>query len=81
MLKENLMSTNICYPTQETWFICWDNTRDNIKSYGCINTNQCMDTYWDEVDYYLNEAEWIQVLLQNGINPDPDADINQLLNP
>jgi len=40
-----------------------------------------MDTYWDEVDYYLNEAEWIQILLQNGINPDPNADINQLLNP
>ena len=31
MSKENLKSTNVCYPTKETWFICWDDTRDNMQ--------------------------------------------------
>ena len=69
MSKGDLKSTNICYPTKETWFICWSDKRDKIKAYGSINTDQCMDSYWVEVDYYLDEEEWLEVLIENGINP------------
>jgi hypothetical protein len=71
-MQENLRNTNICYPKQETWFICWDDKRGKIKAYGSINTNQCMDTYWNEVDYYLDEAEWLEILIENGIKPNED---------
>ena len=69
MAQGNLKSTEICYPEQETWFICWDDERNEIKAYGHISTDQCLDTYWDEVDLYLSEAEWLEVLIENGIEP------------
>ena len=31
-----------------------------------------MDTYWNEVDYYLDEAKWLEILIENGINPNED---------
>ena len=68
---KNLQNTNICYPEQETWFICWDNTRENIMAYGSNLPTQCMETHWVEIDYFLTEAEWLEVLLENGINPEP----------
>ena len=69
---ENLTNTEICYPTEETWFICWDNARENITAYGSILPSQCMETAWTEIDYYDNEAEWVDVLLDNNINPWPE---------
>lgn len=65
-----LKNTKICYPAVETWFICWDNTRENIMAYGSIIPTQCMETHWVEIDYFLTEAEWLEVLLENGINPE-----------
>ena len=70
-----LKNTKICYPAVETWFICWDNTRENVTAYGSILPTQCMETHWVEIDYYLTEAEWAAVLLENGIDPFPDPDI------
>jgi hypothetical protein len=64
--------TELCYPSVETWFICWDENRTEIKSYGGILTTQCMDSPWVEVDYYIGEAgwlEWLEILLANGIDP------------
>jgi hypothetical protein len=39
-------------------------------AYGSILPTQCMETKWDKVDYYNSEAEWVAVLLENGINPE-----------
>ena len=64
-----LKSTELNYPSAETWFIGWDNDREEIKTYGSVLPTQCMISSWDEVDYYTNEAEWLEVLLENGINP------------
>jgi len=64
-----LKNTSICYPTNETWFICWDNTRAEIKAFGSILTDQCLETPWVEIDYYNNEEQWIEILVKNGINP------------
>jgi len=67
-MKE-LKNTSVCYPTNETWFICWDNTRAEIMAYGSILSSQCLETPWVEIDYYDNEEQWAEVLLKNGINP------------
>ena len=67
-----LKSTKLNYPSVETWFIGWDSDREEIKTYGSVLPTQCMISPWDEVDYYTNEAEWLEVLLENGINPDED---------
>tara|TARA_R110001592_G_scaffold158925_2_gene390108 strand:+ start:542 stop:775 length:234 start_codon:yes stop_codon:yes gene_type:complete len=67
---KNMKSSELCNPSQETWFICWDNERVNIKAYSSVIPTGCLDTFWDEVDYFTNEAEWLEVLLENGINPD-----------
>ena len=64
-----LKNTKICYPTNEVWFICWDDNRTNITAYGSILPTQCMDSPWNQVDYYDNEASWLKVLLDNGITP------------
>ena len=65
--------TDLCYPEVKTWFICWNDERTEIKSYGSITPQQCLGTTWNEVDYYTNEAEWLEVLLQNGINPEEET--------
>ena len=62
-----LKSTELNYPSVETWFICWEWEEEEIKSYGSILPTQCMISAWDEVDYFTNEAEWLEVLLENGI--------------
>ena len=72
-MKE-LKNTSICYPTNETWFICWDNTRTEIKAYGSILPTQCLETPWVEIDYYDNEEQWAEILIENGINPFPPAE-------
>tara|TARA_R110001583_G_scaffold27347_7_gene97859 strand:- start:1199 stop:1408 length:210 start_codon:yes stop_codon:yes gene_type:complete len=64
-----LKSTELNYPSVETWFIGWDNDREEIKAYGSVLPTQCMISPWDEMDYFTNEAEWLEVLLENGINP------------
>lgn len=65
-----LKSTKLNYPSVETWFIGWDNDREEIKTYDSVLPTQCMISPWDEMDYYTKEAEWLEVLLENGINPD-----------
>ena len=67
-----LKSTELDYPSVETWFIGWDSNREEIKTYGSVLPTQCMISHWDEMDYYTNEAEWLEVLLENGINPNED---------
>ena len=63
-----MRSKQLCNPSQETWFICWNNERNEIKAYSSVDPTGCMDTFWDEVDYYLDESVWLAVLLKNGID-------------
>ena len=59
------------YPTQETFFICWDDLRTEIKVHSSVLPTQCMETKFTEVDYYIDKQQWVDVLLENGINPFP----------
>ncbi len=66
--------TEFCYPEQLTYYICWDNDRISIQSYGEIAQTQCLYTHWVEIDYYEDETTWLQVLVDNGINPFPEPE-------
>jgi len=72
MTTEQNLEDTLCYPAVTTWFICWDDLRTEVKAYGEIDTDQCMDTAWTEIDMYTDEAIWEAILLENGINPNPE---------
>ena len=67
---ENLRNTAICYPEVITYFIAWNDDKSEIMSYSIIQTYQCMETKWNEVDFYTDELEWLIVLKENGITPE-----------
>ena len=70
----NLKSSHLDYPTVETWFICWNNSRTLITAYDSVSPSQSMVSPWDETDYYEDEEVWLQILLDNGINPFPEPE-------
>ena len=61
------MTKEINYPQVTTWFICWSNDRQDLKSYGVVMPYQTMITYWDVLDTYTDEASWIKDLQDNGV--------------
>ena len=61
------MTKEINYPQVTTWFICWSNDRQVLKSYGAVMPYQTMITYWDVLDTYTDEASWIKDLQDNGV--------------
>jgi hypothetical protein len=61
------MKIEIYYPEVTTWFICWSENREAIKSYGFVMPSQTMSTPWKEVDTFLEEDTWIKELKDNGI--------------
>jgi hypothetical protein len=60
---------NLCYPNINTWFICWNEDKIELMSYGLITPEQCMKTPWTEIDFYTIESEWLEVLINNNIDP------------
>ena len=67
----SLRLTEICYPEVKSYYIVW-NDSDAIVSYGALETYQCLETKWDNVDLYTKEIDWINILIDNGINPFPE---------
>jgi len=68
-MENNLRNTSLCYPTETTFFIGWNDDRTEIYAYDSISTKQCMETKLNEVDFYTSELEWATILINNGINP------------
>ena len=77
--NKDMNETKYCYPTEETWFICWEDTRVTIKAYGSIEPTQCLTSPYNEVDYYTDESVWAAILLENGINPLHNNEIEELI--
>ncbi|HHZ81279.1 MAG TPA: hypothetical protein EYO58_06130 [Flavobacteriales bacterium] len=62
------MSTEICHPTEETWFICFATSgKLVVKAYASFNTNECMETPWDTIEQYTSQQEWEDRLEEYGI--------------
>ena len=64
------MALEIQYPEQTTYFICREDDTFTITAYGIVETNQCMITGQPIMDEYLDEATWVQILIDAGIDPE-----------
>ena len=64
------MALEIQYPEQKTYFICREDDAFTITAYGAVDTNQCMITGQPIMDQYLDEAEWVEILIDAGIDPE-----------
>jgi hypothetical protein len=52
-----------------TYYICFDDERTEVKSYGWVDPNQVFQTIWI-FDEFTDEAQWLAELLEWGIVPD-----------
>ena len=64
------MGKKLEYPEQLTYYICWDDSRSELKTYGSVNTNQVLTSPWNVVDYYTDKSQWETILLNNGVSSD-----------
>ena len=65
----------IRYPSVTTYYICFDDERTEVKSYGIVETNQVFTTIWI-FDKFTDRAEWIAELAKWGIIPEFDEQGN-----
>ena len=76
MKKEIILKrVAISNPYEQTWFICWDDTRSNLMSYGSVLPTQAMEAIWEEIDFFTEESTWLTKLSESGIDPNPDLEI------
>jgi hypothetical protein len=66
------MANSIIYPTQTTYFICYNTDRVDVMAYGSVEPTQQMETGQPILDTYLDESEWLRVLAERGINPNEE---------
>ena len=64
---EEFKNTKISYPNAETWFICWNDERNEITAHGSVLPTQVMETAWHQLDYFDNKSFYEIALLNNGI--------------
>ena len=62
------MGKKLEYPEQLTYYICWDDSRSELKTYGSVNTNQVLTSPWNVVDFYTDMSQWRTILVNNGID-------------
>ena len=65
----------IIYPEVRTYYICFDDERTEVKSYGWVDPNQVFETIWI-FDEFTDEEQWVAELLEWGIVPDIDEQGN-----
>ena len=68
----------IRYPEVTTYYICFDDLRTEVKSYGLVESNQVLTTIWI-FDKFTDKAEWIAELATWGIVPEFDEQGNLVL--
>ena len=67
------MSLEIKNPEQTTYFICRERMIHlQITAYGSVEPTQVMKTGQPIMDEYLDEAEWLAILIAAGIDPYPE---------
>jgi len=62
-------------PEQTTYFICREDDTFTITAYGSVETTQTMNTGQPIMDEYLDEAEWLAILIAAGIDPTQEEEI------
>ena len=65
---------NIRFPVPPVWWITWsDDTETTVLGYGYLASSEVLSTI-QHITTYLDEAVWKSVLLQHGIDPDPEEE-------
>jgi hypothetical protein len=67
------MANSIDFPTETKWFITY-NDEEVIMSWGDVTPDETMTTGQPVLTTFDNEEDWSEVLIENGINPYPDAE-------
>ena len=68
------MIKSIAFPNPPLYWITWeDDTEKTVIGYGFVGTKQRLDTI-HHLTSYVDEAVWKSVLLQHGIDPDPEEE-------
>ena len=62
------MGKKLVHPEQLTYYICWDDSRSEIKGYDTVNTNQVLTSPWNVVDFYTDMSQWRTILVNNGVD-------------
>ena len=62
------MATHICTPDQLTYYIVLNG--GNVVTYGTLQPGNCLDTPYNDVDTFTDEAEYKSRLLTFGIDLD-----------
>jgi hypothetical protein len=65
----------IRYPSVTTYYICFDDLRTEVKSYGLVEPSQVFTTIWI-FDEFTDRAEWVEELAKWGIIPEFDEQGN-----
>ena len=60
------MADIVRYPTQDTYYIVWNDNRKEITGYGVITSEQVLSSN-SQVDTYLDKDAFITILSNNGI--------------
>ena len=61
------MKNEIKNPEQTTFYICREDDMFKVTAYGVVEPNQQMQTGQPIMDTYLNEIDWQNKLLEEGI--------------
>ena len=68
----------IAHPSVTTYYICFDDERTEVKSYGIVETYQVFTTIWI-FDEFTDEQQWLDELAKWGIIPEFDEQGNLVL--
>jgi len=68
----------IKYPAVTTYYICFDDLRTEVKSYGLVEPSQVFTTIWI-FDEFTDRVDWIAELANWGIIPEFDKQGNLVL--
>ena len=65
---------SIIFPNPSLYWITWeDNTETTVQGYGLVTTQERLDTI-HHLTSYVDEVVWKSVLIQHGIDPDPEEE-------
>ena len=68
------MINSIAFPNPPLYWITWqDDTETTVQGYGFVTTQERLDTI-NHLTNYIDETVWKSVLLQHGIDPDPEEE-------
>ena len=69
-IKKKIMN-EIRHPEVRTYYICFDDKRTEVKSYGWVEPIQVFETIWI-FDEFIDEVQWLAELEKYDIVPEVD---------